>query len=87
MSIERKELSIDSLHIFSLQHIEEHLPQLARLTSKYPEEIREVLNNPLLGDLLIIRDGWLVEVVREKIWTLLEAGELAKCVIEDKDKV
>jgi hypothetical protein len=68
-------------------NIEEHLPILARLTGKYPEEIREILNNPLLRDMLIIRDGWLVEVVREKIWILLDSGELAKCIIEDKDKI
>lgn len=68
-------------------NIEEHLPQLARLTGKYPEEIRDVLSNPLLKDLLIIRDGRLVEVIREKIWILLDSGELAKCVLEDKDKI
>jgi membrane protein len=68
-------------------NIEDHLPGLARLTKKDPAEIREVLYDQLLGDIFIIRDGWLVEVVKNKIWSLLDSGALAKCVIEDKDKI
>jgi cAMP-binding proteins - catabolite gene activator and regulatory subunit of cAMP-dependent protein kinases len=68
-------------------NIEEHLPRLCYLTKKDPAEIREVLNDPILRDMFIIRDGWLVEVVRDKIWTLLDSGALSKCVIEEKDKI
>jgi signal-transduction protein with cAMP-binding, CBS, and nucleotidyltransferase domain len=68
-------------------NIEEHLQQLGQLTKKDPVEIREVLKDPILRDMLIIRDGWLVEVLRDKIWTLLDSGALAKCVIEEKDKI
>jgi membrane protein len=68
-------------------NIEEHLPRLGQLTKKDPAEIREVLNDPILRDMFIIRDGWLVEVVRDKIWTLLDSGALTKCVIEEKDKI
>ena len=47
-------------------NIEEHLPRLAQLTRKDPAEIREVLNDPVLSNVLIIREGRLVEVVRKK---------------------
>jgi CRP-like cAMP-binding protein len=67
--------------------IEDHLLRLGKLTKKDPAEIREVLNDPLLRDIFIIRDGWMVQVVRDKIWTLLDSGALAKCIIEEKDKV
>jgi hypothetical protein len=63
------------------------LPRLAQLTRKDPAEIREVLNDPVLSNVLIIREGRLVEVVRKKIWALLDSGALAKCVIEEKDKI
>jgi CRP-like cAMP-binding protein len=67
--------------------IEDHLARLGRLTKKEPAEIREVLNDPILRDIFIIRDGWMVEVVRDNIWTLLDSGALAKCVIEEADKI
>ena len=67
--------------------IEEQLPKLAQLTKKDPAEIREVMNDPVLQDVFIIREGRLVEVVREKIWALMDSGALAKCVIEEKDKI
>lgn len=68
-------------------NIEEHLPRLARLTKKDPAEIREVLNDPVLRDVFIIQEGGLMGVAGEKIWKLLDSGALAKCVIEDKDKI
>ena len=66
--------------------IEEHLPQLARLSGKPPAEIRELLNDSVLRDVFIIREDTLVEVVREKIWRLLEAETSAKLALEDIDK-
>jgi membrane protein len=68
-------------------NIEEQLPKLAQLTKKYPAEIREVMNDPVLQDVFIIREGRLVEVIREKIWTLMDSGALAKCLLEEKDKI
>jgi membrane protein len=68
-------------------NIEEHLPRLAQLTKKDPAEIREVMNDPVLQDVFIIRAGILMEVVREKIWVLMDSGVLAKCLLEEKDKI
>ncbi|MEQ8214009.1 MAG: hypothetical protein ABRQ35_08940, partial [Smithellaceae bacterium] len=66
--------------------IAKHLLQLAQLTGKPPAEIRELLNNPVLRDAFIIREDTLVEVVREKIWRLLEAETSAKQALEDMGK-
>ncbi|NTW78360.1 MAG: hypothetical protein HGB33_11430, partial [Syntrophaceae bacterium] len=66
--------------------IEKHLPQLAQLTGKLPTEIRELLNDPVLRDVLIIRDSRLAEVVREKIWLLLDADVSTKHAMEDIGK-
>jgi membrane protein len=67
--------------------IEDHLPRLSQLTKKAPAEIWEVLNDPLLRDIFIIQDGRMVAVIRENIWSLLDSGALAKCVIEEADKI
>lgn len=66
--------------------IAEHIPQLAQLTGKPPAEIRELLNDPVLRDAFIIREDTLVEVVREKIWRLLEAETSAKQALDDIGK-
>ncbi|MEN6330556.1 MAG: YhjD/YihY/BrkB family envelope integrity protein, partial [Smithella sp.] len=66
--------------------IEKHLPQLAQLTGKLPTEIRVLLNDPVLRDVLIIRDSRLAEVVREKIWLLLDADVSTKHAMEDIGK-
>jgi len=66
--------------------IEEHLPQLARLSGKPPAEIRRLLNDPVLRGVLIIRKDSLVEVVREKIWLLLEADASTQHAMEDIGK-
>ena len=66
--------------------IAKHLLQLAQLTGKPPAEIRELLNNPVLRDAFIIREDTLVEVMRDKIWRLLEAEKSAKQALEDIGK-
>jgi CRP-like cAMP-binding protein len=68
-------------------NIEEHLPQLTLITKKEPAEIREILNELAGEGMIIIRDDLLMEVVREKMWSLLNSGALKKCTIDDKDKV
>jgi len=68
-------------------NIEEHLPQLTLITKKEPAEIREILNELAMEGMVIIRNDLLMEVVRGKMWSLLNSGSLEKCSIEDKDKV
>jgi membrane protein len=68
-------------------NIEEHLPKLALLTKKEPTEIRELINELAHQDIFIIKNGMMVEVAREKMWSLLDSGALSKCFIEDADKL
>jgi len=68
-------------------NIEEHLPQLTLITKKEPAEIREILNELAREGMVIIRNDLMVEVVREKMWSLLNSGALKKCSIDDIDRV
>jgi membrane protein len=68
-------------------NIEEDLPRLALLTKKEPAEIRELINELAHQDIFIIKNGLMVEVVRAKMWSLLDSGALSKCFIEDADKL
>ncbi len=68
-------------------NIEEHLPQLTLITKKEFAEIREILNEMAGEGIVIIRDDLLMEVVREKMWSLLNSGSLKKCSIAEIDKV
>lgn len=67
--------------------IEEHLPRLSLLTHKESAEIRELINELALQDIFIIKNGLMMEVVRAKMWSLLDSGALSKCFIEDADKI
>ncbi|OGP67575.1 MAG: hypothetical protein A2W27_10010 [Deltaproteobacteria bacterium RBG_16_44_11] len=67
--------------------IEEHLPRLALFTHREPAEIRELINELARQDIFIIKNGLIVEVVRAKMWSLLDSGALSKCFIEDADKI
>jgi membrane protein len=67
--------------------IEEHLPRLALLTHKEPAEIRELINELAHQNIFIIKNGLIVEVAREKMWSLLDSGALSRCFIEDADKI
>ena len=68
-------------------NIEDHLPRLALLTHKEPAEIRELINELAHQDIFIIKNGLMVEVAREKMWSLLDSGALSRCFIEDADKI
>jgi membrane protein len=68
-------------------NVEENLPKLTLLIKKEPAEIRELINELAHQDIFIIKNGLMVEVVREKMWSLLDSGALSKCFIEDADKV
>ncbi|MGV8057634.1 MAG: YhjD/YihY/BrkB family envelope integrity protein [Smithellaceae bacterium] len=67
--------------------IEEHLPRLATLTKKEPANIREILNELVREGILIIKNDLMTEVARERMWTMLDSGELSKCFIAEEDKV
>ena len=67
--------------------IEEHLPQLVTITKKEQADIREILSELAREGMLIIKNDLMTEVVRERMWTLLNSGELSKCFIEEKDKI
>jgi membrane protein len=66
-------------------NIEEHMARLAQLTKREPEEIRELIRELAHQDIFTIKDGILVNVVRDKMWSLLDSGALSKCFIEDVD--
>jgi CRP-like cAMP-binding protein len=68
-------------------NIEEHLPRLSLLTHKESAEIRELINELALQGIFIIKNGLMMEVVRAKMWSLLDSGALSKCFIEDADKI
>ncbi len=67
--------------------IEEHLPRLATITKKEPADIREILNELAREEMLVIQNDLLTEVVRERMWALLDSGEMRKCFIAEKDKI
>lgn len=66
--------------------IEEHLAKLAALTKKFPAEIQEVINDLARRNILSIKDGLLIELVRDKVWSMLNADTLKECIIEEADK-
>jgi membrane protein len=64
-------------------NIEEQLPKLALLTKKDSAEIREIINELARQDIFFMKNGLITEVVRTKMWSLLDSGALSKCFIED----
>lgn len=55
---------------------------LTKLTKKLPVEIREVLNNLSCRGILKLKDNRPPQVVREKIWTILDKDALKSCELE-----
>jgi membrane protein len=68
-------------------NIEEQLPRLTLITKKQPQEIREILNELIHEGMIVIQNDLLMEVVRDKMWSLLDSGALKKCTIDDADKI
>ncbi len=56
--------------------IAKHLPKLAKLTKKLPVEIQEVINDLARQKILVVKDGCLIKVVQENIWSILDAKML-----------
>jgi membrane protein len=67
--------------------IEEHLSRMATITKKEPAAIRGILEELAREGVLIIRNDLMTEVARERMWTLLDSGELSKCFITENDKI
>lgn len=67
--------------------IAEHLPRLATITKKEPAVIRGILNELAREGILIIKNDLLTEVARERMWALLDSGEMRKCFLAEKDKI
>jgi membrane protein len=68
-------------------NIEEQLPKLALFTKKDSAEIRELINELAHQNIFVIKNGVIMEVVRAKMWSLLDSGALSKCFIEDANKI
>ena len=66
--------------------IGEHIPILTGLTGKEPEEIKGLLAELSDQGILIIKGGVVLEVVREKMWSILYSGALKKCFLEERGK-
>jgi hypothetical protein len=63
--------------------MEEALPALAELTKKLPDEIKKVIGDLESQGILSSRDSGIIEVIREKIWSVLNVKSE---VLEEKDK-
>jgi len=63
--------------------MEEALPALAELTKKLPDEIKKVIGDLEGQGILSSRDSGIIEVIREKIWSVLNVKSE---VLEEKDK-
>jgi len=58
--------------------LKEALPKLARLAKKLPEEIKKAIDDLSCRGILKLNDNRPPQVVREKIWTILDEGILKK---------
>jgi hypothetical protein len=63
------------------------LPHLADIIKKEPGQIKEILEDLIRQEVLIIKDGLVAEVSSKKMWTLLNSEELSKCFIDEKEKM
>lgn len=64
--------------------VDAHVQELARLTGKAPGEIKSLISELTAQNILIIRDGLIVNVPREKIRSLIEVDMLKKCPAEEQ---
>jgi membrane protein len=56
--------------------IDEHLSKLAQLTKKLPVEIQEVIDDLARRGIIIVKEGCLIKIVREKIWSIIDQEPL-----------
>ncbi|HPK53159.1 MAG TPA: YhjD/YihY/BrkB family envelope integrity protein [Smithellaceae bacterium] len=67
--------------------IPDHLPQLTQLAKREAAEVKQILAELAAEGILLIDGERLVGVAREKMWEMINSGDLKKCFLEDKDKV
>ncbi len=67
--------------------IGEHLSGLATLTGKSPFEVEALIYELGGQGILIIKGDTVLEVAREKMWSLIDSGTFKKCFLEDENKV
>jgi len=63
---------------------EEHIAAITRLTQKEPAEIRKLIEELVDQGLLVIKGTLMLEVAREKMWSLFDSGTLKKCFLEEE---
>ena len=64
--------------------MEEHITGLTRLIQKEPVEIRNLIHELAGQNILIINDNRILEVAREKMWSMINSGALKKCFLEEE---
>jgi membrane protein len=69
------------------EKIAEHLPGLARQTGKGLVEIEALIRELAAKGILVIEENVVLDVVRDKMWSLVDSGTLKKCFLEDDKKV
>jgi membrane protein len=65
--------------------MEEHIPGLSELTRKEPAEIRNLIQELFDQGILITKDNSILEVAREKMWSMFDSGTLKKCFLEGEN--
>jgi len=63
---------------------EEHIAAITRLTQKEPAEIRKLIEELADQGILVIKGTLILEVAREKMWSLFDSGTLKKCFLEEE---
>lgn len=67
--------------------INDHLPRIARLVRKEHQAVMAIIDELEHEKMLVVESGRLCEVARERMWAMIDSGELKKCFIEDRDKI
>jgi CRP-like cAMP-binding protein len=64
--------------------IEEHLPHIVKITEKEPAQIRAIIKELTRQNILTVKNDVVSELSRNRMWKLLDSGELSKCFDEIK---
>jgi len=61
--------------------IDEHLPKIAQLTKKYSNEIQKVIDDLIEEGVIVLKEGYLIEVVIKKIWSIIDEGTFKEYMV------
>jgi len=64
--------------------MEDHIASLCQLTQKEPLEIKILIQELSDQDILIIKDSRILEIGRDKMWSMFDSGTLKKCFLEEE---